>query len=388
MTIVVTGAGSGGHITPILAVANELKKIDPKVKIVYIGQKGDRFLDVPKDDMNIDKVYGISAGKLRRYHGEGLKQITDFPTVFKNLKDIFKVLLGTVQSYFLLTRIKPDVIFIKGGYIGVPVGISAKIKGIPYITHDSDVVPGLANRIIGPWAALHTTALPNNSYEASKTINVGVPVSSSYRLVTSELQRKYKKGLGLSVDDPVLLVVGGGLGAKTINELMVPNISKIFAQVPNLFVFHMVGGAHAEEVTDQYAQTLSKELLKKIKIEGYVNDLYKYSGAADVIVTRAGATNLAEFAIQGKACIVIPNPVLVGGHQVKNAAVLEKDDSIVMIEESKVLKRPKILVDEVVSLINSQKRITRLSNNLRSYAHPHAAKSLADLIYNYKSIKK
>ena len=122
LTIALVGGGSGGHITPLLAVAEELKKQNPAVKLVYIGQTGDKLLDVPQQHKAVDTTYDIRAGKFRRYHGEGLKQLLDIKTILKNIRDLFYVLIGLWQAFWLLGKIKPDVIFVKGGFVGVPVG--------------------------------------------------------------------------------------------------------------------------------------------------------------------------------------------------------------------------------------------------------------------------
>ena len=164
MKIVVTGGGSGGHITPILAVADEIKKAHPDSKIIYIGQKGDTFADIVAENMLIDEVRSVSAGKFRRYNGEGLKQLLDFKTIWLNVRDAFRVIKGFWECNKLLSTIKPDVVFCKGGFVGVPVGLAAARLKIPYLTHDSDAIPGLANRIISRWAAKHAVALDPELY--------------------------------------------------------------------------------------------------------------------------------------------------------------------------------------------------------------------------------
>ena len=138
MTIVVTGGGSGGHITPVLAVAHELKKQSKNIKVVYIGQKGDSLSDIPAQSEYIDEVHLVRAGKLRRYHGEGIKQLLDLSTVFKNLRDMIWVLVGLFQSFVLLRKLRPDAIFIKGGFVCVPVGLSAAALRIPCLLYTSD----------------------------------------------------------------------------------------------------------------------------------------------------------------------------------------------------------------------------------------------------------
>ena len=153
----------GGHITPLLAVAHELKRIEPDCKIVYIGQRGDDFIASVANNSDIDASYTIRAGKFRRYHAGKLKQLFDLPTIAKNIRDIWRVLVGKCQSWYLLRKIKPDIIFIKGAYVGAPVGLAAAWLHIPYVTHDADAIPGLANRIIARWASAHAVALPKKS---------------------------------------------------------------------------------------------------------------------------------------------------------------------------------------------------------------------------------
>jgi UDP-N-acetylglucosamine--N-acetylmuramyl-(pentapeptide) pyrophosphoryl-undecaprenol N-acetylglucosamine transferase len=117
-------------------VAQQLKLLRPDCQIMYIGQKGDGLGDIPAQDTNIDQTFSVRAGKLRRYHGEGLRQLFDLPTVGKNVRDMGYVVAGFGQSYRLLRRLKPDIVFVKGGFVGVPVGLAAARLGIPYVTHD------------------------------------------------------------------------------------------------------------------------------------------------------------------------------------------------------------------------------------------------------------
>jgi UDP-N-acetylglucosamine--N-acetylmuramyl-(pentapeptide) pyrophosphoryl-undecaprenol N-acetylglucosamine transferase len=218
MTIVLTGGGSGGHITPILAIADELKHQDPTLSLVYIGQTGDGLSDLPVAHSSIDTVYSVRAGKFRRYHGEGLKQLLDLATLFKNVRDAVYVLIGLYQSWRLLRRLRPSLVFIKGGFVGVPVGFAAAKLGIPYITHDSDAIPGLANRLIAPWAKYHAVALPKElyRYDAQRTVTTGIPLQKNFKVVTKLLQAEYRKQLHVPVTAKVLFILGGGLGSQRV----------------------------------------------------------------------------------------------------------------------------------------------------------------------------
>jgi len=382
MTIVVTGGGSGGHITPLLAVANELKRQQPDISIVYIGQTGDNLGDIAAEHPMIDKTYTIRAGKLRRYHGEGLKQLLDIPTTLKNIRDVFYVLVGMVQSWRLLREIKPDVVFVKGGYVGVPVGLSAAVLGVPYITHDSDALPGLANRIIARWAKVHAVALPEEvyNYPIDKTVTVGVPIVADYEPVTPTVQAKYKKELGLPPESRLLFIIGGGLGAQRVNLAAAEAITHLLHEYSDLQVVHGVGKANEEQMQKLYTTTLSAAEQSRVVVKGYITDAYRYSGAADVIITRAGATQMAEFAVQSKACIVVPNPILTGGHQLKNAQYLQEKNAAVLVTEQELQDNPNVLAARASELLKDASKRTQLAKNLSVFARPAAAKQLATLL--------
>lgn len=143
-----TGGGSGGHITPILAVARELKLLQPDIRIVYISQKGDGLDDVVAADPNVDEMYSLRAGKFRRYNGDGWRQILDVRTVLLNIRDGGALLIGLWQSFWLLRRIRPNIMFTRGSFVSVPVCLSGAVLRIPYVTHDSDAIPSLTNGLL------------------------------------------------------------------------------------------------------------------------------------------------------------------------------------------------------------------------------------------------
>ncbi len=377
-----TGAGSGGHITPVLAVAHELKKLRPEATLIYIGQRGDALGDVPAEDKNIDESYTVRAGKFRRYHGEGIKQLLDVVTLYKNLRDAVYVLIGLWQSFWLLGRLQPDVIFIKGGFVGVPVGLMAALRGIPYVTHDSDALPGLANRIIARWARLHAVALPKEvySYPSAKTITVGVPISHQYHTLTAEDIRDARRRIQLPEASRVLLVTGGGNGADSLNTAVVRCMPELFERYPNLHVVHISGRALEAKTRQQYAKVLEPKDQGRAIVKGHVTNLFVYSAAADVIITRAGATSIAEFAAQAKACIVVPNPLLTGGHQLKNAKVLADRKTVRLVDERHVRDDPRALMPALTELFDDPHKAATLGKRLAELARPNAAHLLAVLL--------
>lgn len=379
MTIVVTGGGSGGHITPILAVAHELKQLNPDIIIDYIGQTGDNLGDVPAQDKNIDHTYTVRAGKLRRYHGEGWRQLLDIPTMLMNLRDVFYVITGIFQSIALLRRLKPQAVFIKGGFVGVPVGLAAASLGIPYVTHDSDALPGLANRIIAKWAKVHAVALPKEvySYPKDKTVTVGVPISHQYQPVPANELPELRKRLGLGNYNKVILVTGGGLGAQRLNDAVADCANDLLARYPNLAIVQLAGRNLEKDLRQKYKQILKPQATKRVVVKGFISNLYDYSGAADVVITRAGGTSLAEFAAQAKACIVVPNPLLTGGHQLKNAQVLADRHAVKLLPNDKLAADHSALMPVLVDLLDHPKKIQDLGVKLHKMAQPDAAKRLA-----------
>lgn len=381
-TIVVTGAGSGGHITPLLAVTAELKRQAPKAHLIYIGQTGDSLGDIAAADPNVEATYVVRAGKFRRYHGEGWQQFLNPVTFFKNARDSVYVLTGIMQSLVLLRRLRPDAILIKGGFVGVPVGLAAATLGMPYLTHDSDAVPGLANRVIGRWAALHAVALPREIYHytAAKTVTTGIPLQKDYVPVTQALKKSYRQEIGVPTDATLLFVSGGGLGSQRINLAMADIVPHLLQDIPKLYVVQSVGRAHEAAINKQYDDQLTAALRTRIMVHGYLSESYRYSGAADLIVARAGATTLAEFAVQGKACIVIPAPFLTGGQQLKNAEILASKQAVVILPETDLLADPNRLATQIIALIQDEQRLKSLADNLSQFAEPKAAEHLAKLL--------
>lgn len=379
MKVLLAGGGSGGHIMPLLAVVHALKQQDPTTHVIYVGQRGDKLADIPANDPSVDEVCNVSAGKLRRYSGEGWGQLLNIRTQLLNVRDVFRTLAGIWQSYQMLGRMHPDVIFTRGGFVSVPVAIAGKLRGIPYITHDSDSTPSLANRLIARWASLHAVALPKElyPYPPEKTIVVGVPISAEYELVTPVIRKKYRGDLELLAEVPVLLVTGGGNGARVLNEAVVSNARYLLGTYPQLVIMHVAGRALETETKKAYDALELGEARSRVVVKGFVVDLYRYSGAADIVIARGGATNLAEFAAQGIACLIIPSKQL--GWNVKNASVLAERDAIVQLTEDQV-EQPERLGRALGELFEHPELRMQLGVAIHTYAHDDAAGELARYI--------
>lgn len=346
-----------------------------------MGQTGDKLADVPAGDPHIDEVFTVRAGKFRRYHGAGWHQLLDVTTQLQNFRDLIWVFVGFWQSFWLMRRLKPKVVFSRGGFVSVPVTLAGRLNHVPYITHDSDSMPSLANRLIARWAYLHAVALPAEvyPYPLAKTRVVGVPVNHQYEQVTARLMRHYRKLLHLQVYRHVLLVTGGGNGAQALNAHVTANADYLLSRYPELAILHIAGRALVEETNAAYDNAVKPADRKRVIVEGFVTDMYRYSGAADVIIARGGATNLAEFAIQAKACIIVPSPQL--AWNVKNSRVMASHGAVQELSEAHAEQEQR-LGRAVANLLDNPKQRQLLGKNLYKQAHPGSANELAKLIIN------
>jgi UDP-N-acetylglucosamine--N-acetylmuramyl-(pentapeptide) pyrophosphoryl-undecaprenol N-acetylglucosamine transferase len=324
----------------------------------------------------------VRAGKFRRYHGQGWKQLLDVKTNLKNTRDVFYVFAGLYQSWRLLKRLRPEVIFIKGGFVGVPVGLAAAWLKIPFITHDSDIIPGLANRIIARWAKLHTVAMPKEryNYPPDKTMTVGVPLVPHFVPVTANLKRKYRSEIDIPANAKLLFVIGGGLGSQGVNKAVAETVPHLLSEFPDLYVVHGVGRANEHDMEHLYDKALSATQRSRVSVYGYLMDVFRYSGAADIVITRAGATNLAEFALQGKACLVVPAAFLTGGQQLKNARYLNDEGAIALLPQDELEADPNRLAKQVSELLKNTKLQHSLEKRFHTFAHSDAARKLAVLL--------
>jgi UDP-N-acetylglucosamine--N-acetylmuramyl-(pentapeptide) pyrophosphoryl-undecaprenol N-acetylglucosamine transferase len=377
-----TGGGTAGHITPLLAVAKEFKKSHPEAEIRYIGKMGDPMRSFIIGQGSVVKAYSILAGKWRRYHDVGFwEHLADISTIIKNIRDLFYFMFGLIQSLFILTIWRPNVIFIKGGFVGLPVGLAATLLRIPFVTHDSDSTPGLTNRILAKHAKLIAVALPVETYltyyPSDKLRYTGVPIRDEFAPVSAISQSQAKAILGLSPDTKLVVIMGGSLGAMRLNEAVYINLESMLSDL-EVNIFWISGKRQYQELSERLKQ--GSYDLNRVHLFSFVENFYNVVAAADVIVSRAGATTLAELAAAAKPVILVPNPYLTDNHQVKNAEILLQKDAAIVIPEQELLTKPDILINTLEQILNDETAMERLANNIQSLAVRDASKRIVDVI--------
>lgn len=379
MKILLVGGGSGGHITPLIAIAEELKSKHPKSEVVIISERMGVFnhlFDVVEE--KVDKVIYINAGKYRRYHGESwYRKIIDVRTMLLNIRDVFKLMLGTIESFFLLLKIRPNVVFIKGGYVGVPVGLASRLLRIPYVTHDSDAVPGLTNRIIAKKARINAVGMPldNYRYPKDKMIYVGIPVTEDFLRPADAARSSKRKDLELKSSDFLIFITGGSNGAQRMDKIVHDSLHKLLEAEPKLNIAHQVGKGN-EEIYSDYPFHLHS----RIRVAGFFRPISAYIDAADLVIARAGATSIAEVALRKKPLVIIPNPYLSGGHQLKNADVYAKSKAALVLNEHQAMKDPGLLGDIVQQIMESREGREEMAGKLYAMTPKDSAKKIARLL--------
>jgi len=378
MRILAVGGGSGGHVTPVVAVLREIKNIHPRAEIRFWCDR--KFAAQATSIMgNFDSsipVHKIFSGKLRRYHHLSvLRQLLWPSLVIKNVRDGFLVFVGLIQSIVKLIIWRPDVVFAKGGYVCLPVGIAARLLNIPLIIHDSDAHPGLTNRILSKWATLIATGAPLEYYHypAAKSQYVGIPVAPEFHKFSESERQISKEKWGIVTDKPLIVVTGGGLGASRINDAVVLSLKSLLK----------IGSVILISGTWQYDEikSITPPNDNNFQLHSFVSkDMATLLGAADVVVARAGATTILELAALAKPTILIPNAKLTGGHQLKNAAVYLKEGAVMIVNEEEMVDSPQVLVSAIDEVLSNPERAEKMSKAFFPFARPNAARDVANMI--------
>lgn len=358
-----------------MAVFKELRKIDPSLELTFwcdrkFGPTARTMFASYDSTIPVEMIF---SGKFRRYHSLSKWYALHPGILFPNVIDMFKVFVGFVQSFFKLLSSRPDVIFMKGGFVCLPVGYAARVLLIPIVIHDSDAHPGLTNRLLAPFAKMIGTGAPLEyyNYPKGKSRYVGIPIDEKFRVYSEDERKLLKQSLGFDASRPLLVVTGGGLGASRINDAVIESLDTLL-KVTSVFLIsgkgdydRLVGSVGRSEV---------------LRIEPFISSgMAEVLAAADIVVARAGATTLLELAALAKPTIIIPNARLTAGHQVKNAKVYQDSFAAIVMKEEE-LDTAGALSQKVRDMLMAPNILNDLGTNFAKFAKPAAAKDMAQMV--------
>lgn len=349
-----TGGGTAGHVAPGCAVI-EILRVKTDYDFLWIGSKAEIDREIP-ERFGI-KYKTIPAGKFRRYFS------------IRNFFDLFRIFSGFIVSFFLLAARKPCLIFSKGGYVSFPPLLAAKILKIPVISHESDLVPGLATRLNAPLSCSIITSYPESkSYFSSKyhkrIITLGNPIRREFFKYDPEyLENK----LGIKLDRPVILVVGGSLGAMQLNELVSSTIKKLVAEY---IVIHQCGKNYKPEFTH-----------RNYICRPYFSEEYSHLlNSSDIVVSRAGASSLWEIITLRKPAILIPLGADVSrGDQLDNAEYFRKKNAVIVM----INPDPSEFYRQLTDILTDKKKLSFLSDNLSNISLGNPAEKISRFIIKF-----
>jgi UDP-N-acetylglucosamine--N-acetylmuramyl-(pentapeptide) pyrophosphoryl-undecaprenol N-acetylglucosamine transferase len=344
-----------------------LRRRDNSLELLYIGQTGGVESGLARAAGL--RFVGVLGGKYRRDASQAWWQrLADLPTLLLNLRDLIAIAVGTLQCLWWLGRFRPAVIFNKVGPAGLPVGLAARLLGIPTVIHEPDITPGLANRTLSRWAATIAVGFPTEYYRrfpAHKLVFTGTPVQAAAAGERVAARRHF----GFQSDRPLVLVTGGSQGAVALNSAVMSILLELLALAQ---IHHLTGSRDHQRVA---AQTKEAPAGYRLDADLPVKEMQQALAAADVVVARAGANTIAELAILAKPAILVPNREA-AAHQLANAAALEKAGAALVVDDT----NPQALLEAVVRVLSARSQQRRLSDHIAAFAHPDAADRLAELI--------
>ena len=358
----ITGGGTGGHIYPAMAVADVLAELGEDVEIYYVGnpnnleysivqQKGYKFLPV---------------------YVKGMPRKIGFRFIWW----AFKLGIAVLQSLFYLNKYKPKAIFGTGGYVSAPIMLASIIEGkTPFMMHDCDAQPGLVTRKLSPYAAAVSLAFEKaKSYVKNDNCRVnGNPLRPRFRTLNKGLARA---GLTLDYKRPVLLVMGGSQGAKSIDDAFV-EIIKELSVVNNIQIIFQTGKRNYQDVMERLEKIYpNNHRDKNLIIRPYFDDMVTVLKAADIVISRAGSLSLSEIFASDVAPVLIPYPHAASDHQRQNAKFVEEKGACIYLEDSET--NPNTLKAVINNLLEDEELQTKLRENASKLAQFDALKNIVE----------
>lgn len=348
--IILAGGGTGGHLYPAIAVAEEIMNLSPNTNILFIGTKDKiEARVIPELGYKIKKIW--ISGFTRKLN-------------FKNLLFPLKVLISLLQSFIISIRFKPNVVIGAGAYVSGPIVWVSSLLGAKVVLLEQNSFPGVTNRLLQKQAdRIHISFKDSEKYfnNKDKIRLTGNPVRTT-------LQKQDKseaiRAFSLDKDKKVLLVIGGSLGAKTLNQAIAHKIELLTKK--DIQIIWQTG--------EHYFNEYSSLMNDKVKIYQFITNMSEAYSCCDLLLARAGATTIAEVAYLGIPTIFVPSVNVAANHQYKNAKSLVEDDAGIMIEDKDLMNE----LDQIVfETITNSDLLNKLSRNIKKYSKPNAANDIA-----------
>ncbi len=363
--LMISGGGTGGHIFPALAIADEFKRRHPDAHILFTGAKGRMEMKrVPEAGY---KIVGLWISGIQR------------KLSFSNLLLPVKLLVSYLAARRLIKAFRPHAVVGTGGYASIPVLWVATRRNIPTLIQEQNAFAGLANRQVAQRVHRICVAHENMDryFPADKICITGNPVRTDIVNLAGKRLRALNY-FGFSPAVKTLLVMGGSLGAKTINESIRLHIDKILDS--GIQLIWQCGNLYYEEY-DRWLQTYDR---RRIRLYSFLKEIDLAYAAADVVISRAGALAVSELCVAGKAAILVPSPNVAEDHQTKNAQVLVQHEAAMLIPDARARQT---LVDEALRMLFDEERTAKMIQNISALARPHATEAIVNELEKIMGIK-
>ena len=376
MKIVFVAGGTGGHINPALAVAGALKEKYPDTKISFIGNRtGMEATLIPKAGYDFFPI--DVAGFQRKISLNNIK---------RNAVAVYRMFKSSVQSEKLLEILKPDIVVGTGGYTCGPVLRKAAKMGIKTATHEQNAFPGVTTKTLCKYVDEVMVAMPDAIKRLPDDRNyivTGNPVRQSIINTTKEEARKK---LGLDMYKPMILSLGGSLGARAVNEA-IADVLAWHANSKKYYHFHAIGKYGVSWMPDLIREKgVDFEKLDNLRITEYIYDMDLCMAAADLVINRAGASTISELQVKGMPSILIPSPNVAENHQYYNAKTLADNNAAILIEEKDLTGES--LINAIKSIIDDKEKLKQMGENAKKTAVFDANDRICDVIMNLYNSKQ
>lgn len=358
--ILISGGGTGGHIFPALAIASEIKHRSPESNILFVG--AENRMEMEKIPAAGYKIIGLPISGFDRKN------------LLKNFKVLFRLFKSMNLAKNILKDFQPDIAIGVGGYASGPMLKAAQKKGIPTLIQEQNSYAGVTNKLLAEKVEAACVAYEGMErfFPADKIVLTGNPVRDSIlncTLTQNEAKIKY----GLDSNKLTVLVIGGSLGARTINNSIIEGLEH-FAKVDNIQLIWQSGKYYDESCK----KALAVSSAKNVKQMAFVNDMDIAYRAADLVVSRAGASSISELQLLGKPCILVPSPNVAEDHQTKNALALVNRNAAIMVSDAECTEK---LVKTIIETVNNEEILSSLSENISRMALHNAAEHIVDKVF-------